>query len=397
MTKSPLTSIRVSAPLETGGSVARSGFEYQDHVAVMFILRLLDPDNPLLEVWCETQDDITLIAHDGLSETAEFVQVKNVSRDHLWSVAELCKKESVKAPKTSDREGSEATPAKPPKSILQKSLENDRFSEPAYFRIVSSRDVNGDLSPLKLAFEAPGRVAAKTVDLVEALTTKLGDFESANNNGAEFWVSRCQWEVHQDSTSLENANLIKLEQVLKDRGIFLAPDQRQELYLKLLRAAQLAGERKWDEGPEQKKFVRREFGEVFDGLVERIQNPESDPTGSALERKMRDAELNVESIRSAVELRRTFKMELITPSFLDTGLRERLISEVIARLNSVRAKLDSGELQDNGPEFHARCLDSLNDISEILGIEEKVPFSYLQGSMYEITNRCLHRFSKVKL
>ena len=68
-------SIHALPPLETGGVEARQGFGLQDHVAAGICIELVV--NPTLkQVWCETQDDITLIwdAPDG--ELVEFVQVK---------------------------------------------------------------------------------------------------------------------------------------------------------------------------------------------------------------------------------------------------------------------------------------------------------------------------------
>jgi len=49
-----------ASTLERGGVEARKGFELQDHVAVGFLIDLLTTPG-LLEVWCETHDDITLI------------------------------------------------------------------------------------------------------------------------------------------------------------------------------------------------------------------------------------------------------------------------------------------------------------------------------------------------
>ena len=67
-------SIHDAEPLEIGGVVARKGFTFQDHVAVGFLLDLLKYDD-LREVWCESQDDVTLI-WSGSVEYVEFVQVK---------------------------------------------------------------------------------------------------------------------------------------------------------------------------------------------------------------------------------------------------------------------------------------------------------------------------------
>jgi hypothetical protein len=75
MTHQP-ASVYDLAPLEAGGSIARQGFAFQDHVAVGFCLDLLM--NPsLLEVWCETQDDITLLWRSVTDVIVEFTQVKS--------------------------------------------------------------------------------------------------------------------------------------------------------------------------------------------------------------------------------------------------------------------------------------------------------------------------------
>jgi hypothetical protein len=84
-----LASIHSLSPLEEGGSIARSGFLYQDHVAARFCIEMVR-DTCLLEVWCETEDDITLLWDRGDGIVVEFVQVKANELSQLWSVALLC-------------------------------------------------------------------------------------------------------------------------------------------------------------------------------------------------------------------------------------------------------------------------------------------------------------------
>lgn len=64
-------------PDEEGGPIARSGFNYQDEIAVWFLIEMLEYPS-LLKVHCETHDDILLLrAKDGSAvRMAEFVQVK---------------------------------------------------------------------------------------------------------------------------------------------------------------------------------------------------------------------------------------------------------------------------------------------------------------------------------
>src|SRR4051794_25192694 len=67
-----LPSIFDVAPLETGGVEARAGLVFQDHVAARYCLLMLESDD-LKQVWCEAQDDITLIREDSSDVLVEFV------------------------------------------------------------------------------------------------------------------------------------------------------------------------------------------------------------------------------------------------------------------------------------------------------------------------------------
>ena len=49
---------------DAGGVAARLGFRYQDHVAAMIVLQMID-DRRILQVECETSDDITLLHRRG--------------------------------------------------------------------------------------------------------------------------------------------------------------------------------------------------------------------------------------------------------------------------------------------------------------------------------------------
>jgi hypothetical protein len=85
-------SIHALAPLESGGTIARRGFAVQDHVAAGLCLDML-ADPTLAQVWCESQDDITLVWLAGIAEEIEFVQVKSNELDQLWTIAKLMEKE----------------------------------------------------------------------------------------------------------------------------------------------------------------------------------------------------------------------------------------------------------------------------------------------------------------
>ena len=184
-------------PLEVGGVEARQGFQIQDHVAAGFCIEMLSRAE-LIEVWCETQDDITLIWQEDGGKCVEFVQVKSNELNQLWSIAELCKREKGKVNK---KVGS---------SIIERSLAYDRCREPCCFRIVTCRPVMTELEGLTLPIDSEQR-AAKGEDLNQLkgrVEEKVGDFRSPNDNGPSYWVDKTKWDVRHSEQGIKDANLI---------------------------------------------------------------------------------------------------------------------------------------------------------------------------------------------
>ena len=83
-------SVDEGPPEEEGGPTARTGFNYQDEIAVGFLIQMLESPS-ILKVHCETHDDIVLVMRDGDTAPlrAEYVQVKASEEDKFWSVAEV--------------------------------------------------------------------------------------------------------------------------------------------------------------------------------------------------------------------------------------------------------------------------------------------------------------------
>ena len=71
-----MTSIHNLLPTEYGGPIARAGFQYQDDVAALFCIQMLN-GSEAVAIWCELLDDITLIWIVSGTEEVEFVQVKS--------------------------------------------------------------------------------------------------------------------------------------------------------------------------------------------------------------------------------------------------------------------------------------------------------------------------------
>jgi len=90
MSASTWPSVDDATPQEEGGPIARAGFNYQDEIAVSFLLEML-VDPVLLRVHCETHDDVLLVRADGDggAQTAEYVQVKSNELQALVGIGHL--------------------------------------------------------------------------------------------------------------------------------------------------------------------------------------------------------------------------------------------------------------------------------------------------------------------
>ena len=365
-------------PLETGGIEARQGFRFQDHVAAGFCLDMLLNDE-LREVWCETQDDVTLIWTNGNGIRVEFVQAKSNKLNQLWSVAKLCERKKKK-------NGT---------SIIEKSLAYDRCSEPTSFRIVTSRDVQGDLSPLCLPLGDPDRLP-KAAELASVLDEKVGTFTSPNGNSCEFWVENSTWSVPGKEEALKNTNLLKLQNIMEAKTIFLARDQQEELYAKLLAKVKNAGDASEREGREQKQIRRDPLNEWFHETTEKLLHPASAGGGAALRQKMLLADIPDDTILSALEARRSYVGEVMQHRYMDIDHRTEVEGEILAELQELKSNLDCGKWPDSGIDFHARCLERLRKLRDSWTRPTKPPLNIMHGCMYSVTDRCLHRFRRAQ-
>ena len=237
-----MLSYRDLEPIERGGEISRIGLEFQDHVASGYCIDMLQNQH-LVEIWCESLDDITIIRRHGDIEEFEFVQAKSNQFDHLWSVAELCKRKKASV-------GS---------SILEKSLSNERAKESVYFRIVTCLGVNKELDILTFPLNSPKRAGDALTGLCQSIAEKIPNYTSPNGNGTDFWLSRTVWEICHSSKAVEDANIRKLQMICEKMNFYLVTDQLAELYQKILRKIQDAGKAEWQFNPEAKKIKQSDF------------------------------------------------------------------------------------------------------------------------------------------
>ena len=371
MPVSDLLSIRALAPLEQGGPIARDGFIYQDHVAALYCLRMLT-DEELGEVWCEAEDDITLLWTGTQSESVELVQVKSDRPDQLWSTSMLCSGGSAD-------------------SIAAKSLAHDRCLEPCTFRLVTRTDVHSSLRVLKRSLGHPDR-EFKNPDMLalhKTVCERLGDLMSPRMRSVSHWLADFVWTVAESENAIRHANLVALDAWLDSIGDSLFSDQKAELYERLLRRIIVASRAKWADGPENKKLGSRPFGAWLKGQVAEVKGLSTGKAGQVLRRKMEAAGLDDGVIDTAEDLRRRHRAASLNPRYMAPADGERLEGEAVATLNLLVARLDSGTLKANGVTFHAVCLEALATLQEN---HPGSSFVALQSAMYVAAERCRHRF-----
>lgn len=332
-------------------------------------------DPTLVEVWCETEDDLTLLwqTDDGL--VVELVQVKANELKQLWSIALLC-------------EGAA-------KSIIAKSLAHDRCSEPCRFRVVTRVDIHPDLHLLRLershAARCLGNPAVRA--LHQEVLKSLGDMLSPRGRSASHWLADAVWDGGDSEDAIVAKNRWQLHEHLEASGEFLFADQHKELYERVLRHVQQAAFPKWKDGPEKKKLLRAPFEEWLKETIYQIRGYAPTRAGRNLERKMRDAQLPAAHTENADRLRREFRMRQTEPKYQhDDDIRTAEL-EVVATMQHLLSDLDAGNVADDGVRFHARCLGALQSIRS--GFPQ-VSASFLQGAMYTAADRCRHRFAPAR-
>lgn len=403
-----LPSIHKLKPLEIGGVVARHGFAVQDHVAAGFCLDMLE-DQTLTQVWCETQDDVTLIWLNGTAEEIEFVQVKSNELDQLWTIAKLLEKERIE----SNGDGAVVAPVKkaPKKNaakkkptverqshcILEKSLQYDRCGEPVRFRIVTCQSVKSELKVLtyELGSEHRDPNSKKMADLISKIKKQL-TFKSSKGNGCDFWCKQAYWVVIHSLESICNQNILKLARLVEAQGQYLAMDQLDELYQRLVTKVFDGGLAKWDKEAGKKKILRKDLLQWFANAVADAVHPGYHGTGKKLEEKLKDAGIPEDQYESIAYLRLQYRSEGLTPKYAELKRRKQVEGSIYAKLHCLRTHLDGKEIEEDGRAFHARCISVIDEVRKELPEDDRPPVENLYGYMYNLADRCVHRFVRAK-
>lgn len=367
-------------PAEEGGPTARIGFNYQDEIAVSFLISMLE-DSSVLKVHCETHDDILVVRAAGqTTRIAEFVQVKASGLEKLWSVADLCQRKK----------------SKPGTSLLEKSLARDKHHEESRFRIVTLRPVVTELEILTLPCSALGRESngERFIALEGEIEKRLPELKSPKGNGATFWLQNCLWDQRHDEAAVRTSNLVRVLRLSAQVGKPLLPEPAEILLDDLRAIAKAAGDAKWEPDRDKKIILREWLVKWWEAKIDELTKGASAASGGKLRMKMEAASLPAEVIDLAIDLRRRYAEQLRTSRYAESDEREHVLDRVKSEAQSLRARYVAGQLDLNGAAFHALCLDRMDVLNAERPTGAADQSAFLKGCLYDIADRCLLRFER---
>jgi hypothetical protein len=375
-------SIDDAQPVEEGGPNARAGFNYQDEIAVGFLIDMLA--NPaLVKVHLETHDDIVLVWEKIDARIAEYIQVKAGEEEKFWSVPDICQRKKA-------RTGT---------SIFEKSLDRDGYLEDSLFRLVTLRPVVAALKPLTFPRSSPGRqsVDADIVALAVEVETRCAGFRSPKGRDAAFWLANCFWDHRDSERAVERDNLVRLMRLAHQEGTSILFEPAENLLLELRARAKAAGAAKWLPDRLRKVITREELRTWWEARLFEISQGASTRSGGKLALKMAEAGLPDEMTALAAALRRTYASEARAARYLDESDVDNLQGRVLSEVASLRARFVAGELDVDPIRFHSLCLSRMDALNAERGAMVEDRSAFLKGCLYDITDRCLLRYNRPTL
>jgi hypothetical protein len=156
---------------------------------------------------------------------------------------------------------------------------------------------------------------------------------------------------------------------------------------------QLSALAKYEKNPKSKRISNPSINQWWDVRIRKIK--ESGPSARTLQAIMKRAGIPFDMRESAAEIRMAYLAKRLDHDYISSSVFKDAEMEVTAILQLELARLDSGELSDNGIQFHARCLNKLKDLADSSKYSKTdITLSFLQGYMYERANRGVHRFDQ---
>lgn len=329
------------------------------------------------EVWCETLDDILL--YRQLEASVEYVQAKTTSHPE-WTLARACQRDGGKT-------GS---------SLVERSLARDRASESALFKIVTSSPVDVDLRPLKRVRAERNQVdfRAELDSLAEELSAKLGNATvSPNGHDFQYWVQNCVWDVRQGDTALLHENEKRILRAAEVAGVVLMIDQAGEIYAKLLQWVYATARADYRVAPSRKCIARANFRAWLTNALREAAGTWHARPGDGLVKKFAAARIPDTELDGAAALRTQYRLERLRPRYLDSREFGTFEAEIEAELRLLRSRVDAQIVPDEGLLVHNKSLECVHIVVSRLDLRN-LPIHLGQGFVYELTDRCLHRFRR---
>jgi hypothetical protein len=373
-----LKSIREVKSLDQSGRDAKRGFAYQDHVGAKLCLEmLLEPS--IIEVWVEKEDDLTIIRSIYDEEVLEFCQVKHTEeKGSRWSIADICRRENLAGGHS--------------KSFVEKSLEQDRCEEGATFRVISSYPVTQELKCLMAKLGTPDRINSRKefAELTDVITKKIGPFESSKGTKIQDWIDKCYWQKLPDTISdLRNSNILILEGIFSSKSISLLPQHRDELYQSIVYNASSCDLRENTNGF---KIIYEEF---LNWVTDKAKDLHTPVSKDKLKEKILHAGGDMAMVRSAKELKYKFIKERLNNDYVRPSNLTIFESAILEKLHDLKIELFSNEINMNGMQFLNLCNSEVQKLSKTLSTSDNVAASAIgKGIMYDLTSKCIHRFTK---
>lgn len=176
-------------------------------------------DRRILQVECETSDDITLIAQRLGVTTPEYIQVKTTDKDTNWTLTEL----TARPAQTKSK----------PTSLVERSLLTDKRQPGARFRVVARRPLNKAASALMEPVERRDPKGGIAI-LASKVQARHPSTTSANGNDLAYWTLHAQWDVLSSIDHVENRNLQAISRIAEAAGANPTHSHARAIYRDLL-------------------------------------------------------------------------------------------------------------------------------------------------------------------
>lgn len=217
---------------------------------------------------------------------------------------------------------------------------------------------------------------------------------SPKGNGAPFWLERCLWEVRHDRLAVVRANELVLLRLAAEEQLHLLPEHVEILLEELRLWVRVAGEAKWEPDRDKKILMRANMREWWERRAQEVRTGAASSAGGRLVKKLCEAGVADETVALAVDLRRDYSAAVRTSRYSGDDERTQLQGRIKSELITLRARYAAGLIDTNGVGFHALCLERLNAINREQPPGSRNQEAFLLGCMYDITDRCLHRFAR---